>query len=144
MSPITSSSVKRTAATGVLKAAATAAAELIGISDFTRCGLKPSLRPSVDAMPPATCTEGPSRPNLIPLASAMEEQQNLPTAGQRNHTVADEQGRLGLGNIAAARLGKIAAQQEASDEGVWPPAAPASATPRPPGGYNLTYLPDSR
>ena len=78
ISPITSSSVKSTAAIGVLNAAASAAEAPTGSRAFTLVGLSPSLRPSTEAIPPATCTEGPSRPSAMPLASEMADNQNFP------------------------------------------------------------------
>ena len=51
ISPITSSSVKSTAAMGVLNAAASAAEAPTGTSALTLLVLKPSLRPSTEAMP---------------------------------------------------------------------------------------------
>src|SRR5258707_10975931 len=59
-SPTTSSSANSTAASGVLNAAATAAAAPTGMSALIFSGLSPSQRPSSDAMPAPTCTEGPS------------------------------------------------------------------------------------
>ena len=40
--------------------------------------LRPNLRPSTDAMPAETCTDGPSRPSAMPLASEIADMQNLP------------------------------------------------------------------
>ena len=51
---MTSSSEKRTAAMGVLKAAARAAEEPIGTRALIRLGLSPRRRPSTDAMPAPT------------------------------------------------------------------------------------------
>ena len=74
-----SSRAKTTAARGVLKAAAMAAAAPTGIRFFTCSVLRPSARPSTEPMPAPTCTEGPSRPSGIPLASVAEVQKNLPS-----------------------------------------------------------------
>jgi hypothetical protein len=78
MSPITSSSVKSTAAMGVLNAAASAAEAPTGSSAFTLLVLSPNLRPSTEAMPAETCTDGPSRPSAMPLASEIADMLNLP------------------------------------------------------------------
>ena len=74
-----SSSENNTAASGVLKAAAIAAAAPTGISFLTCSVLSPSKRPSTEPMPAPTCTEGPSRPSGIPQASVAEVQKNLPS-----------------------------------------------------------------
>ena len=79
ISPMTSSSVKSTAATGVLKAAASAADAPIGTSALTLLGPRPSQRPKTDAMPAPTCTDGPSRPSEMPLARETEESPNFPS-----------------------------------------------------------------
>jgi hypothetical protein len=76
---MTSSRVKSTAAIGVLKAAASAAAAPIGTSARTLLGDSPSRRPSTDAMPALNCTDGPSRPSAMPLARVSEHMLNLPT-----------------------------------------------------------------
>ena len=113
ISPITSSSVKSTAAMGVLNAAASAADAPIGTSAFTLLVLKPSLRPSTEAMPADTCTDGPSRPSAMPLASEMERHAEL--AQHRAHgdeAIADEQRGLGLGDAATARVGEILRQED--------------------------------
>src|ERR1700759_5019702 len=78
MSPTTSSSANNTAANGVLNAAATAAAAPTGISAFTFSGLNPNVLPSSDETPAPTCTDGPSRPSGIPLASVTDVQKNFP------------------------------------------------------------------
>ena len=79
-SPRISSSVKNTAAMGVLNAAANAAAALMGTSARMERGLKPRRRPSVEPIPAPICTEGPSRPRARPLASVVAQQMNLPRA----------------------------------------------------------------
>src|SRR5215475_4697660 len=78
MSPTTSSRANSTAASGVLNAAATAAAAPTGISAFTFSGLNPSQRPNSDDNPAPTCTDGPSRPSGMPLASVADVQKNFP------------------------------------------------------------------
>ena len=83
ISPITSSSVNSTAAIGVLNAAASAAAAPIGTSARTLRGESPSRRPSTEAIPALTCTDGPSRPSAMPLASVMEHMLNLPSTVRR-------------------------------------------------------------
>jgi anti-anti-sigma factor len=40
--------------------------------------LSPKYRPSIEAMPPPTCTEGPSRPRGMPLARVVAVQKNFP------------------------------------------------------------------
>jgi hypothetical protein len=77
-SPIISSSENSTAAIGVLNAAASAAAQPTGTSAFVCFALSPRLRAITDAIPAPICTEGPSRPNAIPLASDSEQQKNFP------------------------------------------------------------------
>ena len=67
-----SSSANTTAARGVLNAAATEAAAPTGINFFTYSLCSPSRRTSIDPMPAPTCTEGPSRPSGMPLASVMD------------------------------------------------------------------------
>jgi hypothetical protein len=42
-------------------------------------GPRPSRRPSTDAIPAPTWTDGPSRPNAMPLASDAEQHPNFPT-----------------------------------------------------------------
>jgi hypothetical protein len=79
ISPNTSSSVNSTAAMGVLNAAASAADAPTGRSAFTLLVLSPSLRPRTDAMPAETCTDGPSRPSAMPLASEIADMLNLPS-----------------------------------------------------------------
>ena len=74
-----SSSENNTAASGVLKAAATAAAAPTGMSFFTCSGRSPSRRPRTEPMPAPTCTDGPSRPSGIPLARVADVQKNLPS-----------------------------------------------------------------
>ncbi len=83
ISPITSSSENSTAAMGVLNAAAIAADAPMGTRARTLRGESPSLRPSTDAMPAPTCTDGPSRPSAMPLASVMEHMLNLPITVRR-------------------------------------------------------------
>ena len=83
ISPITSSSVKSTAAIGVLNAAASAAAAPTGTRLLTLAGERPSRRPSTDAMPAPTCTDGPSRPSASPLASVTEHMLNFPRTVRR-------------------------------------------------------------
>src|SRR5581483_1537481 len=78
-SPITSSSVNSTAAIGVLNAAASAADAPIGTRSLMRAGLNPNRRPRTDAIPAPTCTDGPSRPRAIPLASESDEHPNYPS-----------------------------------------------------------------
>lgn len=75
---MTSSSVKRTAAIGVLKAAARAAEAPIGTRVRVFSGLSPNWRPMAEAIPAPIWTDGPSRPRAMPLASEIEEQMNLP------------------------------------------------------------------
>ncbi len=83
ISPMTSSSVNSTADMGVLNAAASAAAAPAGTRAFIEAALSPSLRPSTDASPAPTCTDGPSRPNAIPLASETEQRPNFPATVRR-------------------------------------------------------------
>ena len=64
---------------GVLKAAANAAEHPTGTSDFTRSTLSPRRRASTEATPAPMCTDGPSRPSAMPLASDIEQQTNFPT-----------------------------------------------------------------
>ena len=64
---------------GVLKAAANAAEAPMGTSALTLRGDSPSHRPSTEAMPALTCTDGPSRPRAIPLASVIAHMLNFPT-----------------------------------------------------------------
>ena len=78
-SPMISSSENRTAAIGVLNAAASAAAQPAGTSAFTCFGLSPRFRAITEASPAPTCTDGPSRPSAIPLASEAEQQKNFPS-----------------------------------------------------------------
>ena len=116
-SPITSSSVKSTAATGVLKAAASAAAAPTGISSRILFGASPRRRPSTDAIPAPTCTDGPSRPSAMPLASDAEQQPNFPsTVRKADEAVAQEQRRFGLRDAAAAGVGKKTREQITGDE----------------------------
>src|SRR4029077_16888900 len=82
-SPKISSNENRTAAIGVLKAAASAAEQPIGNRALTLFALRPNSLPSTDAMPAPMCTDGPSRPSAVPLASDMEQQMNLPTTVRR-------------------------------------------------------------
>ena len=79
MSPMISSSENSTAAIGVLNAAASAADAPTGTSQRTCAVLSPSRRAITDAMPEPMCTDGPSRPSAMPLASDVEQQTNLPT-----------------------------------------------------------------
>ena len=74
-----SSSENSTAAMGVLNAAASAAAPPTGTSHRTCSLLSPSRRAITEARPAPICTEGPSRPSAMPLASDTEQQRNLPT-----------------------------------------------------------------
>ncbi len=79
MSPRISSSENSTAAIGVLKAAASAAAHPAGISARTCSRRSPNARASTDAIPAPICTDGPSRPSAMPLASDVEQQKNFPS-----------------------------------------------------------------
>src|SRR5580658_3757199 len=79
-SPMISSSENSTAEIGVLNAAAKAAAEATGIRAFFCSAVRPKRRPIVELMPAAICTEGPSRPREIPLASDAEQHRNFPIA----------------------------------------------------------------
>ncbi len=74
-----SSSENKTAAMGVLNAAASAAAQPAGTSAFTCFGLSPRFRAITEASPAPTCTDGPSRPSAMPLASEAEQQKNFPS-----------------------------------------------------------------
>ena len=78
-SPRISSSENSTAAIGVLNAAAGAAEHPTGTSARTFAGLRPNRLVSTDAIPAPICTEGPSRPSAMPLASEIEQQTNLPS-----------------------------------------------------------------
>ena len=54
-----------------------------GDEGFTCSVRKPSKRPSTEPMPAPTCTDGPSRPSGMPLASVAEVQKNLPNTVRR-------------------------------------------------------------
>ncbi len=82
-SPMISSSEKSTAAIGVLNAAARAADAPTGMSHRTCALLNPRRRPITEAMPDPMCTDGPSRPRAMPLASDVAQQTNLPTTVRR-------------------------------------------------------------
>ena len=60
-----------------------AAAAPTGTSAFTCESLNPKRRARKDETPAPICTDGPSRPSAIPLASEMEQQRNLPTTVRR-------------------------------------------------------------
>ena len=112
MSPRISSSENRTAAMGVLNAVASAAAHPAGTSALTLSVLSPKRRPSTEAMPAPICTEGPSRPSAMPLASRSRTAQKFAQNSlEGNIAVIDEQRELGLRNAAAAGVRKIARQQ---------------------------------
>ena len=78
MSPMISSSANRTAATGVLNAAASAPAAPTGTRSRTRCGGRRSHRPTTDASPAPIWTEGPSRPIEWPDPMHSTPVRNLP------------------------------------------------------------------
>ena len=78
ISPTISSSENSTAAMGVLNAAASAAEHPTGTSAFTPSGPSPNRRPSTEAIPAPICTDGPSRPSAIPLASDVAQHTNFP------------------------------------------------------------------
>ncbi len=78
MSPMISSSVKITAATGVLNAADSAPAVPTAIRSLTRFGESFSRWPITDAMPPPICTDGPSRPMEWPDAMHSTPVMNFP------------------------------------------------------------------
>ena len=63
----------------MLKAAASAAAQPTGTSALTCSVLSPRRRAITEARPAPICTDGPSRPSAMPLASDAEQQKNLPT-----------------------------------------------------------------
>ena len=83
ISPRISSSENKTAAIGVLKAVASAAAQPAGTSAFTLAALRPKRRPITEAIPAPIWTEGPSRPSAIPLASEIAQHTNLPITVRR-------------------------------------------------------------
>ena len=116
MSPITSSSVNSTAAIGVLKAAASAAAAPMGISAFTLLGLNPSHRPSEDAMPAPTCTDGPSRPNAIPLASEIDERPKRPSTVRNKMTPFWRKSAASVCGIPLPRAWEVAEQKNARNQ----------------------------
>ena len=82
-SPMSSSSAKMTAATGVLNAAASAPAAPTGTSSRTRCGGRPTHRPMADARPAPICTEGPSRPIECPDPTHSTPIRNFPRGTSR-------------------------------------------------------------
>ena len=116
-SPSNSSRVNSTAAMGVLKAAASAAAAPMGTS---ACHLALPVQPYVarnDATPAPICTDGPSRPSAMPPPRDSEQQKNLPIDGlQADVSAAGDERSLGLRNTAAARVGKHSQQQIPGDE----------------------------
>ena len=50
-----------------------------GTNSRIRLGGRPRRRPRTDAIPAPTCTDGPSRPSAMPLASDAEQQPNFPS-----------------------------------------------------------------
>ena len=74
---MTSSRAKRTAAIGVLKAAASAAEAPTGTRASTLSRFSPNARPITDAIPDPIMTDGPSRPSATPLAKEPAESQNF-------------------------------------------------------------------
>ena len=77
-SPTSSSSVKVTAAIGVLNAAARAAAQPTGTSACTRRLFSENVSPIQLAAPEQICTVGPSRPRLEPEPMLRTPMRNLP------------------------------------------------------------------
>src|SRR6267378_370024 len=111
-SPMISSSENKTAARGVLNAAAIAAAVPAGMSDFTCSGRSPMRRPSTEAMPAPTWAEGPSRPSGIPLASVAEVQKNFPNTVRKVMTPSPaKRAAFVWGTPLPPRVRKIAKQQ---------------------------------
>ena len=78
-SPMISSSENNTAAIGVLNAAASAAEQPTGTSAFTCFATQSQIARDHRSDPAPICTDGPSRPSAMPLASEAEQQKNLPT-----------------------------------------------------------------
>ena len=117
MSPMSSSSAKITAATGVLNAAARAPAAPTGTSSWTRCGGRPTHRPITEARPAPICTDGPSRPIECPDPDAQRARQELADRNaQRNHPALQVVRRLGLRHAAAAHVGKHRGEQHAGQQ----------------------------
>ena len=81
-----SSSAKSTAATGVLKAAASAPAAPTGTRSLTRAGDSRSQRPTTDARPAPICTDGPSRPIEWPEPMHSTPVMNLPSGTRAGMT----------------------------------------------------------
>ena len=112
MSPMISSRENSTAAIGVLNAAASAADAPTGMSQRTCAVLSPSRRAITDAIPAPMCTDGPSRPSAMPLASDVAAADEFPDdRAERDAAVVDEDRRSGLRNAAAARVGKETEEQ---------------------------------
>ena len=79
MSPMISSRANKTAAIGVLNAAASAPAAPTGTSSFKRAGDSRNHWPITDAMPDPIWTDGPSRPIEWPDPMHNTAVRNLPT-----------------------------------------------------------------
>ena len=77
--PISSSSVKVTAAMGALKAAAMPAAMPTEVMRFWFAGLSRAIRAKKLLTPAQICTVGPSTPSDAPLPSCSAHSTNLPT-----------------------------------------------------------------
>ena len=68
-------------------------------------------------MPAPTCTDGPSRPSAMPLASDAEQHPNLPsTVRMADVPIAQEQRRFGLRDAAATGIGEEAREQITGEE----------------------------
>ena len=74
---------------------------------LTLLGPSPRFRPSTDAIPAPTCTEGPSRPSAMPLARRCRAAAELAEhRANADKAIAHEQRGFGLRDAAAARVGK--------------------------------------